>query len=158
MIFVTVGTQLAFDRLVNAVDFWSKDHLDVKVFAQIGPSTEKTQYIDSADFLSPAEANKYFKAADLIVAHAGMGSILTALQLNKPILIMPRKASLGEHRNEHQLATAKWLEGKPGIYVANDENVLVDLLNRLSDLSCPERIADVAPKAFSSRINQFILG
>ncbi len=46
------------------------------------------------------------QAATAIVAHAGMGTILTALEMGKPLLVMPRRAALGEHRNDHQLATA----------------------------------------------------
>ena len=44
-------------------------------------------------------------AAAAIVAHAGMGTILTALETGKRLLVMPRRAALGEHRNDHQLAT-----------------------------------------------------
>ena len=37
---------------------------------------------------------------------------------------MPRRADLGEHRNDHQLATVEKLSGRPGILVAADENEL----------------------------------
>lgn len=156
MIFVTVGTQLSFDRLIRSVDCWAKSNPDVKVFAQIGPSKLKTSYIDSTDFIRPAVADDYFRSADLIVAHAGMGSILTALQLKKPILIMPRKASLGEHRNEHQLATAKYFKGKPGIYVAMDEIELMATLDNLPKLVSADAISDFAPEAFARKISDFI--
>jgi UDP-N-acetylglucosamine transferase subunit ALG13 len=45
--------------------------------------------------------------ADLLIAHAGIGFILTAMELQKLIVLFPRKASLGEHRNENQFPNVK---------------------------------------------------
>jgi UDP-N-acetylglucosamine transferase subunit ALG13 len=53
-----------------------------------------------------------------------MGSIISALRHGKPIVIMPRRAAFGEQRNEHQLATASRLAGRPGIHVAENEQKL----------------------------------
>ena len=128
MIFVTVGTQLAFDRLITAVDKWSENNSTVKVFAQVGPTASPPIHIEFSEFVSPAKADQLFMESSLIVSHAGMGSILTALKYKKPILIMPRRASLGEQRNDHQLATAKWLENIPGISVAWNESEIESFL------------------------------
>ncbi|MBI3154217.1 MAG: glycosyl transferase family 28 [Burkholderiales bacterium] len=144
MIFVTVGTQLAFDRMVSAVDRWAAAQPGVNVFAQVGPARERPQHIPHADFLTPARANSLMRQAALIVAHAGMGTVLTALELRKPIVIMPRLASLGEHRNEHQMATARWLQGRPGVHVAWNEAGLLDLLDRRDTLPGGEVFSSVA--------------
>lgn len=53
------------------------------------------------------EFDKLCHDARLIVAHAGMGTIISAMTKGKPIIVFPRIAALGEHRNEHQLATSK---------------------------------------------------
>ena len=50
-----------------------------------------------------------------------MGTILSALRYEKPILVMPRRASLGEQRNDHQLATARRLHEAGKVSVAFDE-------------------------------------
>jgi len=128
MIFITTGTQLPFDRLIKNIDYFYADR-DQDVFAQIGHSEFVPENIEYADFLTPPEADSLFNKASLIIAHAGMGSILTALKYQKPILIMPRKASLGEHRNEHQTATANWVKDLPGVTVANDEIELIKILS-----------------------------
>ena len=130
MIFVTVGTQLAFDRLVDAVDRWSSSNPDVPVFAQIGESRLNVRNLKHSRYLTPKEVKEHCVNAKLIVAHAGMGSILTALTYRKPILIMPRKAELGEHRNDHQVATARWLKDRPSVIVAWNE---VEVIERLND-------------------------
>lgn len=106
MIFVTVGEQLPFDRLVRIVDQW-KAVSGQEVFAQIGKTHYKPSYIGYQDFLSPEDFADKFRSAEVIIAHAGMGTIITALEMGKPLLVMPRQASKGEHRNDHQFATAK---------------------------------------------------
>jgi UDP-N-acetylglucosamine transferase subunit ALG13 len=158
VIFVTVGTQLAFDRLIVAVDAWAQKNPETAVFGQIGPAAQKPAHIEFADFLSPAKADELVKQADLIVAHAGMGSILTALRHQKPILIMPRKFSHGEHRNDHQMATAKWLSDRPGITVAWTEEELLKHLDSSSSISAGPKLPDVCTGPLVTKLAQFIAG
>lgn len=156
MIFITVGTQLAFDRLVTAVDRWVVGAKPGPVFAQVGPSAASFTNLEYKAFVPPDQADALFRGADIVVSHAGMGSILTALKYRKPIVIMPRRAALGEHRNDHQLATAKWLGGRSGITVAWDESELVEILDRHGQLAGGEGISDRASDALISRLRTFI--
>jgi len=107
MIFVTVGTQLPFDRMIRAVDGWAAQNTDEDVFAQIGDATFVPSVMEWTRFLTPDETAVRMREADLIVAHAGVGTIISAVQLQKPIVVFPRRADLGEQRNDHQLATAR---------------------------------------------------
>ena len=59
-------------------------------------------------------------AARLVVAHAGVGSIVSAGEHGRPIVVLPRRAALGEHTSDHQVETVGWLRGKPGVHVADD--------------------------------------
>ena len=59
--------------------------------------------------------------AELVVAHAGMGTVITAGEHGKPIVLLPRRAAQGEHTNDHQVDTARWLRTRPGIRVADAE-------------------------------------
>lgn len=156
MIFVTVGTQLAFDRLIASVDAWAEKNPGVEIFAQIGPGSFRPKNFKFESFVSPTEANGLFRSADLVVSHAGMGSILTALKYKKPILVMPRKASLGEHRNEHQLATAKWLGNKAGISVANEAEDVCRILSERTQLRAGEGISEFASSDFTARLRGYI--
>jgi len=157
MIFITVGTQLPFDRLIKAVDAWAALHPEVEVFAQIGPSELKPAHIESVPFIAPDEADRRFRAADLIVSHAGMGSIITALKYKKPILILPRMAGLGEHRNDHQMATAKWLGVRRGITVAWTEQDVPRYLEGEFELSQTGEISDSADPGFIDNLRSAIL-
>lgn len=158
MIFVTVGTQLPFDRMIEAVDQWAGDAGIGDVFAQIGPSELTPRHIDFAPFVSPAECRRRMREADAIVAHAGMGTILGALQLGKPILVMPRLASLGEHRNEHQTATARRFEDLGLVAIARDAEGLGAKLDELHSLSAREQISPFASDQLIGALSSFING
>ena len=127
MILVTVGTQLPFPRLIGLLDEMAP-RLSKRVVAQIGFDTEPPRNIEYHRTLEPGLFDTLFRDARVIVAHAGMGTVLAAKKHGKPIIIFPRSAALGEHRNEHQLATARALAGHPGIYMAEDQASLEDLL------------------------------
>jgi UDP-N-acetylglucosamine transferase subunit ALG13 len=156
MIFVTVGTQLPFDRLIRAVDSWAAQNPEIEVFAQIGPSEFRPGHIESVDFVTPDVADRYFRKADLIVSHAGMGSIITALKYRKPLLMLPRKASFGEHRNDHQMATAKWLGTRNGITVAWSEDEVARYLAGQMQMSAGGELSDCADPAFIARLREAI--
>lgn len=156
MIFVTVGTQLSFDRLIIAVDEWARQNPTEEVFVQTGPGKYKPLYCAFAEFVQPDAADDLFLKADLIVAHAGMGSILTALRYRKPILVLPRKASLWEHRNDHQMATAKWLGKKAGVIVADEADDIARLLNSRGDLKAGDGISEFADAGFAARLRRYI--
>jgi exopolysaccharide biosynthesis glucuronosyltransferase PssE len=131
VIFVTVGVQLPFDRLIRAVDQWAGGHPGQQVFAQIGVSALSPKNLRFEQFLEPDQFSEQCQQADLIIGHAGMGSILTALEFGKPLLIMPRRAALGEHRNDHQLATVERFSSLANVHAAKDE---IELAARLGDL------------------------
>lgn len=127
MIFVTIGTQLPFDRLIKIIDELAPQ-LHEEVVAQVYQCGFTPKNIKTVDFLAPDEFNTLFDKARLIISHAGMGTILSALQKDKPIIVFPRIAALGEHRNEHQLATARKFKEIGSVYVAMDEDELRTLL------------------------------
>lgn len=155
-LFVTVGSDGPFDRLIQAVDDWAADRKGVHVVAQVGRSRLAPKNITSSEFLEPPEFNRLFKEADLIVAHAGMGTILSALRYGKPILVMPRRASLGEQRNEHQLATASHLAKLGKVTVAMDEQELRARLDRYEELAVLDRTGPFASKSLTDAIRAFI--
>jgi UDP-N-acetylglucosamine transferase subunit ALG13 len=134
MIFVTVGTQFPFDRLVEAIDLWSKENKDVAVFGQIGITKFQPQNIRFLSKMTSEAFGIEFQKAKVIVAHAGMGTIISSLLANKPIIIMPRDSNKNEHRNQHQFSTARKFSGYAGCYVAKDEYELVELLKNIDDL------------------------
>jgi UDP-N-acetylglucosamine transferase subunit ALG13 len=141
MIFATVGTQLPFDRLLFALNTWAALHPQVPVIAQTGRTSTAYPHLQGCAHLSQQAFADTFAAAQVVVAHAGMGTILTALELGKPLILMPRRADLGEHRNDHQSDTAAEMARLSNVTVVETSEALCVALNR----------AVAAPRATGSR-------
>ena len=122
-LFVTVGTQLPFDRLVRSVDAWCATRPTIDGFAQIGNGHVPTHLTSAASLTGPGFFEQ-MERASVVVAHAGMGTIITALDLGKRVIVMPRLARHGEHRNDHQLATVARLAHIDALDVVTDEAAL----------------------------------
>jgi UDP-N-acetylglucosamine transferase subunit ALG13 len=108
--------------------------------------------MEAAAFLGSEEYQRRFAEADLVIAHAGMGTILGAIEAAKPLIIVPRRASLGEHRNEHQLGTAKRFRNVPGIRVVDDVSEIGDALDDLLGGLEANRLVVPAPLALAARV------
>lgn len=133
MIFVTVGNMDPFDRLIKAMDEWvGKQDASIEILAQIGTGSYRPKNLEFVPFLKPDQYRDAFERADFVVSHAGTGSIITALERDKPMVIMPKLASLGEQRNEHQLATANRFKPSTLIQVAYDVDELNAILDRVA--------------------------
>ncbi len=99
---VTLGTQqnYGFTRLIRKL-------LDI-----VPPSTEVFWQVREADaaevgiaahpFVPTTELVEEIRRADVVVAHAGVGSALTVLQLGKCPVLVPRQTQYGEHVDNHQ--------------------------------------------------------
>lgn len=156
MIFVTVGAQMPFDRLVKTVDQWAREHGRNDVFAQIGSTDYRPTNMQWTPFLSTDEFKQRYEAAKVIVAHAGTGSIITALQMGKPILIMPRRANLRETRNDHQVATSEQFRRFESVVVALDEKELITRLEGVDNLHGCQTIEPYASHELVGEIRKFI--
>ena len=150
MIFVTVGTQLPFERLVQGMDAWAGDNPGEEIFVQTGDSAYQPHHCVFKPYTRPDEWEDCFRRAALVVSHAGVGTILKSLDQGKPLIVMPRLASLGEHRNDHQVATAARFDGFQNIRIVNR---LAELLAALDHP--PIAIAPSDPHG-SANLNQLI--
>ena len=155
-IFVTVGAQMPFDRLVLGVDSWAASHPEHEYFAQIGPDATIPGTIPCTEFLEPPEFKQRVDWCDVLVAHAGMGSILTALQHGKPLLVMPRRGAFLETRNDHQVATAERFRAMEKVTVAMDEGELPAQLDRVRAMRAAGLISEFASPALLEAIRTFV--
>lgn len=149
---------MAFDRLVRGVDEWAAARGREDVFAQIGPTQWRPRKIGWTQFIDPAEFRRRVAEASVIVAHAGMGSIITALEAGVPILVMPRRGHLSETRNDHQVATAERFQALGRVAVAMDEHDLPAKLDQLGTLTAAGRIGSAASESLIRAVRDFIRG
>lgn len=157
MIFVTVGTQLPFDRLIKAVDEVAPILGDEEIIAQTKGGDYVAQNIKCYDYIEREQYMKLFDSARLVISHAGIGSILNAMKYHKNIIIMPRQASLHEHRNDHQVHTAEAIAQYENIKVVNKKDELGKfLINGVWFEVNNKRLGDLNNLAIS--IEKFLIG
>ncbi len=159
MIFLTTGTQLPFDRLVKALDEWAGLHPQCPVFGQIGPGEYQPQHFPFTQWLTPVEYGNHFDEARIIVSHVGMGTIISGLEAGKPLVLMPRLAKLGEHRNDHQLGSAEKFSHHASIDIVNDgEQLSESLTARVQQLESTkiESVSLKTSEQLLKRIESFV--
>ena len=117
MIFVTVGTrEEPFDRLVERIDELASE-LDDEIHVQLGHTDYEPENVEWFRFTDEETIRRLYAETDVVVAHAGAGTVLTALSNGKPIVLVPRYEEYGEAQNYHQLDLAEALESRDAIFV-----------------------------------------
>ena len=133
MIFVTVGmhTVYGFDRLIKKMDYIARK-IDDHVIMQIGCANYEPKNAEYFRFMPKNEMDELYKSARVVVCHAGIGSILTALEYVKPVIAVPRRKKYGEHIDDHQLEISGEMENEGRITVVCDVEELEDVLTNVS--------------------------
>lgn len=110
MIFVTVGNDFrGFDRLLKRMDEIAP-LIPNEMLMQSGFSGYLPRNTKYFDFVPMDRAIEYIQESELVVSHAGIGTIILCKEYGTPILIFPRRKGYGEHINDHQMEIAKALE------------------------------------------------
>jgi UDP-N-acetylglucosamine transferase subunit ALG13 len=156
VIFVVTGTQAPFDRLLSIIDNWAVNQDTYSVIAQTANSEINFKNMTCFDYLEPDVFNEYFNNADVIIGHAGMGTIIKALENKKKLVVFPRLVKYNEHRNDHQHHTAFGFEKLGLINVAYNEKDLFRYLNNIIDIPVKRKINQNAEKQLLEKISNFI--
>jgi UDP-N-acetylglucosamine transferase subunit ALG13 len=155
MIFLTVGTVMPFDRLVQAVDdAVAAGIIRTPVFAQIGETSLRPRNMEHVPVLDRHDFDRKVAEAEYLISHAGMGSITTALERNKPLLVMPRRRQFREHVNDHQVATARRFGALGHVLVAYDAGEMPRRLQEIVSFTPAPRVSQADRVA--GRIMQFL--
>ena len=158
MIFVTVGTVLPFDRMIADMDNWASTHPSEDVIAQIGDTAYIPKHMQYFRAKGGPEYLALLQSAELIVAHAGMGSVISALENGVPIVLLPRLQSRREHTTDHQMHSAAWLKNKPGVFVADTDAELPERIEQARAFGrFQAALNHFAPQVFTNRLRGFIL-
>lgn len=104
MILVLLGTQNNdFHRLLSEIEKNINDGIiKQKVIVQAGFTKYNSEKMKIFSLISKDELCKLVEKADLVITHAGIGSIEMALEKGKKVIAVPRKKKYGEHVNDHQ--------------------------------------------------------
>lgn len=151
---VSVGTQpgYGFRRLVERV----ADVLPpgCEVLWQTGCTDVSGLGIEGREKVPAAEMTAALRRADVVVAHAGTGIALAALEAGRLPVLVPRRARHGEHVDDHQLTIALELALRDLCVTREPDHLkLADLelaagrsVSKVPDLP-PLRISEAVPVA-----------
>ncbi|AKB23629.1 Beta-1,4-galactosyltransferase CpsIVG [Methanosarcina sp. MTP4] len=102
--------------------------IDEKVIMQIGNTKYKPVNAEYFEFAEYSKIQKLNSDARIVVSHAGVGSILTALEQKTHLIIVPRLKKYDEVVDDHQLEIAKELSENPNVTVVYDVEYLEESL------------------------------
>jgi UDP-N-acetylglucosamine--N-acetylmuramyl-(pentapeptide) pyrophosphoryl-undecaprenol N-acetylglucosamine transferase len=122
-LFVTLGTisPYRFDALVDAV--LHAGLADERTVWQLGATT-RTDLPGHAFAVMPAEDfQACIRQADVVITHAGVGTIIELLGAGRVPVVVPRRVSRDEHVDDHQTQIATLVEAK-GVAVVREADQL----------------------------------
>ncbi|KAF8590594.1 glycosyltransferase family 1 protein [Ramaria rubella] len=142
--FVTVGATTHFDLLIEAV--LSADVLRAlqgkgynELVVQVGPSERYPELQEERDGMAirvwklKQSLRDEFEASDLVISHAGSGSILDALRLHKPLIVVPNPTLL----HNHQMELAEALENRGYVYSTTVSDLASTIIGFTKDSLLP---------------------
>lgn len=128
LILVLCGTQKQdFTRMIKLVEQVSKLE---EVVVQAGHNQYESDHMEIFDFVSNDRIQKLYEEADLIVTHAGAGSMLQAIKNHKKIIAVPRLKKYGEHVNNHQIELAQKFESLGYLIAYQDGEDFIEVYQR----------------------------
>jgi len=135
MIFVTVGTHYqGFERLIKKMDEIAAKIND-EVIMQIGHTNYHPRNAKWFSFLEKEnDILQLYKDSEIVVAHGGAGTLLTALILNKKLIIVPRLKRYKEHIDNQQFELARLLERNKQALCVYDINMLEEKIKNAKTL------------------------
>lgn len=124
---VTLGTErFPFTRAVEAIAAGLPPQ--VEVTWQLGHTPAPEGLVgERYDFMPYSDLGSRIAAADVVIAHAGVGSILACLRAGHRPIVYARRPDLGEHVDDHQLQLTAELQSA-GVVISADEGPLSRLL------------------------------
>ena len=137
MIFITVGSseEYKFPRLLQIVDELCDEGVinGKDVVAQIGYTEYAPHNYKAFDMTSDEEFKEMVAKADIIITHAGTGSVTSALKAHRKVIIFPRQYKFKEHLDDHQLELAALFTDKGYTLSAMDKEELRDRIIHIDD-------------------------
>ncbi len=143
--FATVGATLPFDRLVTYVGNAARAGLlPPDVIVQTGEGGARPEGLEAHETLPFDRVKEILDKAQLVVCHAGTGSLITALQRGCHVIAIPREYARGEHYDDHQSEIAAAFASRGLIQIAHDEAAFQDALRRLPSRTPSQATTDPA--------------
>ena len=151
MILVTIGTNDApYEPLFEAMDAYAGETGE-EVVIQKAHSAFEAKHCECFAFKPDAEFSKYYDRADLIVCHAGIGTIMNGLERNIPLVLVPREVVLPDSVSDQQGIVARRIADI-------GRGVCVNDLSELYDKIAEARALEFSPYVKDTGLTDYIAG
>lgn len=145
MTLVTLGTQ--HQEFTRLLDYIEKSDLKGEIIVQAGYTKYESKRMKIFDFISYDEMEKYIDKSDLVITHAGTGSIVMPLKKDKKVIACARLSKFGEHVDDHQVELVDVFYSEGYILKVDEDTPLDEVLKNIKDFK---------PKKFVSNTKRFI--
>ncbi|MEK0290646.1 PssE/Cps14G family polysaccharide biosynthesis glycosyltransferase [Caldifermentibacillus hisashii] len=148
-VLVTIGTMVEkkFTRLFNIIEELCEENIldGNQVIAQVGYDDYKPKNFKAFDMIADEEFKRLIDESDLIITHAGTGTVISCLKKGKKVIIFPRMAQFNEHYDDHQLEMAELFTWNNYVLCARNKEELV---------KCIKKLESFVPSKFVSNNNK----
>ena len=145
MILVTLGTQK--EQFTRLLDYIENSNIEDEIIVQAGHTKYGSKKMKIFDFIPYEEMSGYIEKADLIITHAGTGSVLMPLKKGKKIIVCARDMKYDEHVDNHQQELVEVFKGEGYVLELNEDNNLNVLMREIKKFK---------PKKYVSNTEKFI--
>lgn len=154
MIFVSVGThQQGFNRLIKKVDELIAEKKIKDVIGQIGNCSYTPKNFKFKKFMDEKEYNETIKKADLIIGHAGAGTIINSMKMGKKLILVPRLKKYNEHNDNHQIELGKALSDSGNCLMVTDMSKLEEVIKKIDKIDLKNKSEK---KSLIIKVNSFL--
>jgi UDP-N-acetylglucosamine transferase subunit ALG13 len=111
---------------------------EAEVLWQTGATDLTGLPIEASPVVSATDLDQATREADVVIAHAGTGSALGALEAGRCPILVPRRKAHGENADDHQALIAQELDRRGLAIAPADENVTPEVLARAAAIRIEE--------------------
>lgn len=154
-VLISIGSMQGckFTRLFKIIDELCDENIldGSQVIAQCGFDRYISKFYQTFDMIADDEFKKLIEQSDLIICHAGTGTVTSCLKMKKKVILFPRLVRYNEHYDDHQLDLCE-------IFV--DAGYVMCAKNKEELKVCIKQINEFKPTPFTSQnayINELII-
>jgi UDP-N-acetylglucosamine--N-acetylmuramyl-(pentapeptide) pyrophosphoryl-undecaprenol N-acetylglucosamine transferase len=141
---VAVGTHAQpYTRLLEIVrQAIENGVLPQPVRAQVGPAAWRVAGAEATPYLGREQLGQALQSAEVVVCHGGAGIISSALEFGRRPIVVPRRAALGEHVDDHQYQLTRKLADWGLVVSVEDQITAADVAAARSPLRVPSELRE----------------
>ncbi len=127
-VLVTIGSMVEkkFTRLFKAIDeLCDEGVLDgALITAQVGFDAYHSTRYNCFDMIADEQFKELIEESDLVISHAGTGTVTASIKKGKKVIIFPRMAQYDEHYDNHQIELAELFSKQGYVLLATTKDEL----------------------------------